>query len=231
MAVPQQILATFGSTAFTPASISGLEFWVRADTVTLGSGSAVATWNDQSGHGRDASQATAGQRPTQVSSVINGKPVVRFAVASSTNLITAGFSLSNPISIFIVFSSDGATNSALFNTRLSNADGLALFTPSTTSLKFSINTGVTNTNFVASTAAEWEANAIGSGTSTLLKNAGSSASGTSADIFACMNLGSFFSTTQCSNSDIAEICVYSSTISGSNLTNLRAYFTGRYGLP
>ena len=53
------------------------ELWLRADEgVTTGS---TFVWADQSGKGRDVSQAAAPMRPTIVASVLAGRQVVRFA--------------------------------------------------------------------------------------------------------------------------------------------------------
>jgi hypothetical protein len=56
-----------------------LKVWLKADAITgLHDGDAVGTWSDQSGNGFDATQATAGNKPTYKTSILAGKPVVRF---------------------------------------------------------------------------------------------------------------------------------------------------------
>ena len=62
----------------SPTDISGLAFWVKADSIVSGDGGAIATWEDSSGNGRQASQGTAGNRPTYETGELNGLPVVRF---------------------------------------------------------------------------------------------------------------------------------------------------------
>lgn len=59
-----------------------------ASTVTTVS-SAVSQWNDKSGNGRNATQATAGNRPVYQASAQNGLNAVRFTAASS-HFLTAG---------------------------------------------------------------------------------------------------------------------------------------------
>lgn len=61
-----------------PSQMSGLVTWLRADQGVTQSGGVVSQWSDLSGNGNNASQATSGSRPTVVSNVINGKPVIRF---------------------------------------------------------------------------------------------------------------------------------------------------------
>jgi lysophospholipase L1-like esterase len=68
--VAQVFAPTVG--AFSPANISGLQFWIKADAgvyadagVTPATdGGTVQQWSDQSGNGNHVSQATAGSRPT-----------------------------------------------------------------------------------------------------------------------------------------------------------------------
>ncbi len=66
---------------------TGLAAWFKAEAITgITNGAAVATWPDASGHNYDATQATAGQRPTYLTNAINRCPVVRFAAANNTSL-------------------------------------------------------------------------------------------------------------------------------------------------
>lgn len=77
-------IPSFGS--FSPASLSGLKEWLRADLgVTYNAATtSVSNWADQSGNGNDVSQGTTSQQPTFV---INGGPnnlpALQFASASS----------------------------------------------------------------------------------------------------------------------------------------------------
>src|SRR5216683_2644309 len=57
---------------------SGLQLWLKADAGVTLNGSTVSQWADQSGSGYNASQATTSKQPLLVSSVLNGKSVVRF---------------------------------------------------------------------------------------------------------------------------------------------------------
>ncbi len=57
-----------------------LRLWLKADTLSLADGAAVANWADSSGKNNHASQGTADARPTFVSSVahLNNLPAVQF---------------------------------------------------------------------------------------------------------------------------------------------------------
>jgi len=58
--------------------LSGLVLDLDANKLALSDNDAVATWADESGLGNDATQATAGSRPTYKTNILNGNPVVRF---------------------------------------------------------------------------------------------------------------------------------------------------------
>ena len=75
---------TFGKTfgrpfsQFLPSDLPGLRSWFMAsEGVTLVSGD-VSVWADQSGHGNDAAQTMAGNRPLFVADAFNGHPALRF---------------------------------------------------------------------------------------------------------------------------------------------------------
>jgi Big-like domain-containing protein/concanavalin A-like lectin/glucanase superfamily protein len=77
--IEQTASVTVESQAFSPDDLAGLELWLAADAI-VGPADAdpVTTWEDESGNGRDATQETAGEKPTYRTGVLNGKPVVRF---------------------------------------------------------------------------------------------------------------------------------------------------------
>lgn len=73
-----------GGVLWTPAQISTALWLDAADasTITTVSG-AVSQWNDKSGNDRNASQATAAQRPVVTTAALNGRNVVEFNPASN----------------------------------------------------------------------------------------------------------------------------------------------------
>ena len=77
-------------TPWTPALIT-TELWLDAadsSTVTTVSGN-VSQWDDKSSNGRNATQATAANRPVYQSGAQNGLNVIRFT-AASLHFLTAG---------------------------------------------------------------------------------------------------------------------------------------------
>lgn len=85
-----------------PEDITGMKLWLKADSITgLSSGDFVSSWTDSSGNDNNALQATDSRRPTYITNVLNGKPVIRFNgttqgmyVPDTTELdATSGFSI------------------------------------------------------------------------------------------------------------------------------------------
>jgi hypothetical protein len=69
-----------------PASVSGLQMWLKADSgvvdangnsITLDN-TAVDVWTDQSTNKKNARQSTAGSRPLYRTNVVNGLPAIQF---------------------------------------------------------------------------------------------------------------------------------------------------------
>jgi hypothetical protein len=83
--------ATFfsSSNSFSPASIPGLQLWLdgsEASTITQ-SGGNVSQWNDKSGNGNNATQATGSMQPTYVTNSFNGLNSLLFNGTSDFLLI------------------------------------------------------------------------------------------------------------------------------------------------
>ena len=87
--------------AFSPTDISGLQLWLKADSLSLNDNDAVGSWTDSSGNGNTANQGTAANKPTFKSSIINGKPVVRFDGTSDFLTVTRNAGL-EPAQVSII---------------------------------------------------------------------------------------------------------------------------------
>jgi hypothetical protein len=80
----QAIRKLGGGASFSPANLSGLSLWLKADAGVTLSGSNVTAWADQSGNGRNASPVDV--NPTYNSSDLNSKPTISLSsVAVGTN--------------------------------------------------------------------------------------------------------------------------------------------------
>ena len=104
---------------FTPAQLPNLALWLNASAVTGKSdGDAMATWADQSGNGRNATQATGTKQPLYKTNIVNGKPVLRFD--STDDCLTASaidLTGTPAVSLFVVTATIGsATDRVVFET-------------------------------------------------------------------------------------------------------------------
>lgn len=124
---------------FTPASISGLEYWFDAadspawtdnGTTPAGNGSAVYRWDDISGNSRHLVQTTAGSRPTYVyAGAGSGSNELGFD-GTSDFMATSGFTFNQPFTVVIgVFPEGYTANDVIF-------DGASLLTGA---LYFTVN--------------------------------------------------------------------------------------------
>lgn len=113
---------TKGVAAFSPADIAGLQLWLDAQTLAGADASAVATWADQSGNSRDATQATGASRPLLKTGILNGKQVVRFD-GTDDYLATASFARPVDFTLFCVYRFASATNQGFGSVIAQNGDG------------------------------------------------------------------------------------------------------------
>lgn len=218
-----------------PDDISGLQFWVRSDLgVTKDGSDNVSAWADQSGNGRNVSEAT--NQPLWVDNVINGKPVIRFDGSNDT-LASANWTLAQPSHWFCVF--------RLLATPAANAAVVYGDNDATTAQPNSMNITTTPTlrpqgngvNGVASgtlsTSTTYLAEMFFNGTNCpmVLNNTSYASSG--ANLTATIDgviLGSRTGTNFC-NCEIAEVAIYNAEVTGDNLLGLRhSYFNKRYGV-
>jgi hypothetical protein len=128
------------ASAFSPTDIAGCQLWLDADAITgLTDGDPVATWSDQSGNSNDATQSTSGARPLYKTSIINGKPVLRFDGTDDCLVQTYEDFQDDNYTVFIVSKTTNTTNGDnwyLSNTNSSTNYPFLLIGNSTTTLCF-----------------------------------------------------------------------------------------------
>ena len=88
---------------FRPTDLSACAMWLHAGAgVTVDGSGLVSSWADQTGNGRNASQADVNYQPRWVTNAVNGLPAVRFAVTDSRDSMATGWSATNtPYSVFV----------------------------------------------------------------------------------------------------------------------------------
>jgi hypothetical protein len=112
-------------------------------------GDAVDSWTDLSLNGRNATQSTAGNRPTYKTAIQGGNPVLRFDGTSDT-LLTTAFANASQITAIQVLKADAWNNPS--ETRFSSGHGYGTSPGETTGTIFG--------TIVKTTAFYWLANDI-----------------------------------------------------------------------
>lgn len=224
------------ATGFNPKSISGLAAWWDfndAATVTVSTGISAVT--DKSGNGRTLTQNTTNNRPAWTANSVNGKYAAVFDGSNDT--LGASFTLAQPCQHFIVFKFNSAYVSA--NPRVFDGFGVSagFYRASATAMVTNYGTANDNadvTDAEMQTFGVWDVEA--NGTNSFIRRAGVRRDGNDNNIgsnsqsgirLAVFNNG--FS--QPGNVSIAEILIYSRTLSAAEATRVRAYLGGKFALP
>lgn len=231
-----------GAAAFTPASIAGLKLWLDASQITgLNDGDAVATWSDASGNGYNATQSTASKRPLYKTSILNGKPVVRFDGVDDflENGTFTAFNNASAASLFIVkrhTSSVGIIWPMVFATYLFyqfNLNGQKYWR---TSLTEDANATLDWTTWTYE-AQLFDGSQSGNANRLKIRSNGSPVSVSyTGTIAATLGSGTGFYVSTADgtqypwNGDIAEIIAYSTAPSAGQLAQLEQYLAAKYGL-
>lgn len=225
--------------AFTPSSISGLSLWLKAnDAATVhATGGLVDTWDDKSGNGYNATSSTSA-RPTTGTRTINGKNAFDFDGTSDFMSLPAGV-LSLPSganTIFITFQAD--------NTGDAQQELLAMLSGGG---GFRYEVGFTTTNLVVqnrttSTSPTSQADTR----DTTVKTVGFRRSGTAITPFidgvqgtpgsnsenltaASAVIGAQNTSTNRLNGLLAEIILYNSSLSDSDMNRVGNYLNTEWG--
>jgi hypothetical protein len=109
-----------------------------ASTVTTVSG-AVSQWNDKSGNGRNASQATAGNRPTYTSAGQNNLNVLTLDGSNDSLALAANLGITTAHSIFVAAKNSATITAATSAQALLSGDGYTY--PSTTTSDLILGAG------------------------------------------------------------------------------------------
>jgi hypothetical protein len=232
------------ATGFNPKSIPGLALWLdgsSASSVTL-NGSTVSQWNDLSGNGRHATQATAASQPTFTSNARNGRSALTFG--GSQTMSVAAFPVTRHMSGAVVVSF-GGNGQAVFQRGALN-DVHALFVEA--NVIKARNIGAVNdatTAFSTSTFyvigfemfAQFEAS--GSATTNLRLNGASSATSSyTSSAFGALPsdksllLGALAATTYRLNGTLCELVYYQGTsaLPTSSLSRVERYLGAKWGV-
>ncbi len=249
----QPFVASGGISA--PTDIAGCIAWYdasNAGSITIVVG--VSQWNDLSGVGNTLTQATTTAQPTIATSALNGKDTLLFTAALSQVLIGSGPQLQSLAgwTILVVGKSTDVTNIQNFFFVPNGSSAIAA--------RAALNMGTGGAGKIGSRARRanadagvnvTSASAFGTGygyftaigdytntTGTIRENGSQTAQSTSwltagitpADGSANIGAGGISGFTQFLDGNIAEIVVYDSALSGTNLTNIETFLKNKWDL-
>ena len=208
---------------------SGLSLWVKADSITgLADGAAVSSWADLSGNGRNMAQATGSKQPVYKVNIVNGLPIVRFTAATFQQLTNAT-NFASPISVFYVGKQTGGANGRVLTSVTNNwllgfwsgARNQGYFdgwvTPS--------GSPATDTNWHVFSAVETGSLSSVYGDGTLVASNGNGVTGPNGLAIGCFGVSS-----ECSNTDVAEVIIYNGALSDSDRGKIESYLNSKYAI-
>lgn len=220
---------TYTPAAKTPDQVSGLIGWWKADAIEgLNDGNSVTNWSDSSGNNNTLTAVTA-TKPVYKTSIVNGKPVVRFA-NNNDNLKTGNLTQAQPYTYIIVLSQSGTTNTHALCQNVTTGSCLLAITATTSLTRMNAGTGVSEATSSGSawriiTAVYNGASSVGrvNGTQVIASNVG--ANGYSAAPF-----GLSAANPTGLNGDIAEVAFFAGAISDNDRLAVEAYLSTKYSI-
>jgi hypothetical protein len=242
------IAATLSGGAVAPSPVSGMAVWYDANdagTFTYSSSNIISQWGDKSGNSRNATQATVASQPTRVTGVINGLPVVRFDGSNDSMSFTNILNGDTSFTLFWVLrprNVSSGTYQPSFSSQTTSPDmddgALHFINPTGYGASYPFVTkswsSYDNTNtYVANTSYLMEFIADGSvfkvfrnGTQeSTNKNVGSAPAYTNTNIAKQNNPAGRFGAF-----DFGEILIYTTALSGADVTTNRNYLNSKWGL-
>jgi len=103
-------------------SLSGMLFRYRAGAEAGSDGTAVGTFTDQSGNGRNATQGTGANQPTLKTNILNGKSVYRFDGTNDSVSIASWSPGTATVTIYAVVNNRNAGTFKVLATHSANRD-------------------------------------------------------------------------------------------------------------
>jgi hypothetical protein len=223
---------------WSPANIATALWLDAADTGTVITESgAVSQWNDKSGNGRNATQSTAGNRPTYTANGLTSKNVITFNAGSSTRLSSALGAASAIESSFTVANASSA-NTGQQSLLASSAAGGRQFRLSSTTASFLSQAtallGTSSSNAPKDAAIIFNLAYSGGGTSLSFffngTSAGTATTGNSVSGGGTTSIGAQGGGSEGLTGYIAEIVVLQSAPSTDTRQRIEGYLAHKWGL-
>lgn len=219
-----------GGGIFTPARISGLQRWYKANSLGLTNGESITTFTDLSGNA-NATQADGAKKPTFVTNQLNGKAIARFDLSDDVMSFGA-LPLTNFTAFWVImypsfaaFSGTVVAAAGSPYNKLLQLDGL------TFGVDFSLGnsctfgfgddiTGVWNIHEFTNDRRHW----LNGFESTIATDIGT----TNTLAFDCLGLSAGI--TDPMGGDLAELIIYDSVLSEANRIKVRNYLSTQYAI-
>lgn len=219
------------SASFDPTEISGLKLWLDANAITgLSDGDAVATWADKSGNSRDATAAGAAQ-PTYKTGIVNSKPTVRFNGSANYMATATTPALAQPNTVFWVGKVANAWvgDGAFFDSTTALKSMVEIYPLDTKAYQMYADSAInSSTRRVTSAYRLYEAVFNGASSSLIADGQTQATGNPGAGGFAGVRIGSRGNGTKFLNGDIAEMLVYSGTLTEAQKNLIRSYLKSKY---
>jgi len=211
---------------FSPIEISNLALWLDASSLSLSNGASLSSWTDLSGNNNHAVQGTPGDQPTFNLNVVNSLPAVNFD-GTSDHLAFTSINM-QPATIFVV----GRYGIAVTAPYLGDdaTTGFAGYSGTGSVFYLSTSASLTVVSATPLTFSLYTVDVQASGTnSEIFEDAISAVTGDrnwGADVlqFVGRRNGERF------DGDIAEIVVFSSVITGAQISQVTNYLQTKYGI-
>ena len=233
-------------TAFSPASISGLQAWYDASQLTgLANGDPIASATDFSSNALHAAQATSSKRPTYVTGAMNSKPVIRFdGVDDELASAATAINFAGDVTAFVVANvvtpgSSGAAGSGVFVSKDNgtNPGEFTLYMPDTTgqpkvNRPFVAN-GSNGTSSVSGAAVVITAKISGTTTTQYKNGAANGTNSLTAGTAGTtpIRIGNEGGLSLYLKGDVAEVILYNAALGTTNQQAVEAYLKAKWGTP
>lgn len=225
---------TAAAAGFNPTSVTGLVVWLKADAITgKVAADPISQWDDSSGGGFHAVQATSNLQPTyQTATGPNSKPYVRFNPTTTPDYLESSpGSKSQPNTFFLVYRISTTVN---FPCLLASNNGTDRNQVYMQNQDLSFYAGAVQESGTVLADNTWAVvEAVFNGASSVLYLNGTSikAADVGAGAEATLRLGADSSALSGDgNQDMAEVLFYNAAVSAGNRSNIRAYLGTKYGI-
>lgn len=217
-----------------PGVSPGPELWLKADAIEgLNDGDALTTWEDSSTNGNDATQSTAGNKPTYRTNQLGEHPSVYFSQAG-TDFMSLGSAIgTGDVTVFVVCRFVGDVNQPAIVILGGPAGGLQYdilgsASPFQAGATGNVHTASINTRFTI-----WQqANFTKSGNTVTQRlngvDAGNGSTGSSANGFD--TIGALPVPSSYFDGFISEIIVYDRVLSGAEILTVEDYLEDKYSI-